>query len=130
MKIEKNWIRRRWMDGRFGHSIYLMFGLTFANFILIAYRFLIEDSSFFTSLMENLWVFIIIFFVSYIPASIIIGRWHTQNQLWIENYLKRLEDPLLASWFRTLLDIETEKISKVEIEEFREKLDKIISKST
>jgi hypothetical protein len=50
--------------------------------------------------------------------------------MWVENYLKRLEDPLLASWFRTLLDTETKKISKGEIEEFRKKLDKIINEST
>ena len=130
MEIKNSWFRRRWLEGRFGHSFYLMYILTFANFILIAYRFLIEQDSFFTSLLENLWVFIVIFLVSYIPVSIIIGRWHTQNQMWVENYLKRLEDPLLASWFRILLDVETKKASEKEIEEFRGKLDKIIKEST
>ena len=130
MANQNQWFRKRWLEGRFGHSIYLMYGLTFANFILIAYRFLIEQDSFFTSVIENLWVFIIIFLVSYIPVSIIIGRWHTQNQMWVENYLKRLEDPLLASWFRTLLDVETKKASEKEIEEFKGKLDKIINEVT
>ena len=36
------WFRRRWFDGRSGNSIYLIFGLTFVNFVIIAYRFLIE----------------------------------------------------------------------------------------
>ena len=130
MGNQNKWFRKRWLEGRFGHSIYLMYCLTFVNFILIVYRFLIEQDSFFTSVIENLWIFMVIFLVSYIPASIIIGRWHTQNQMWVENYLKRLEDPLLASWFRTLLDTETKKISKGEIEEFRKKLDKIINEST
>ena len=130
MEIKNSWFRRRWLEGRFGHSFYLMYILTFANFILIAYRFLIEQDSFFMSMIDNILIFVIIFIIFYIPASIIIGRWHTQNQMWVENYLKRLEDPLLASWFRTLLDTETKKISKGEIEEFRKKLDKIINEST
>ena len=130
MGNQNKWFRKRWLEGRFGHSIYLMYGLTFVNFILIVYRFLIEQDSFFSLVIENLWIFMAIFLVSYIPVSIIIGRWHTQNQMWVENYLKRLEDPLLASWFRTLLDTETKKISKGEIEEFRKKLDKIKNEST
>ncbi len=130
MGNQNKWFRKRWLEGRFGHSIYLMYGLTFVNFILIAYRFLIEQDPFFMSMIDNILIFVIIFLIFYIPASIIIGRWHTQNQMWVENYLKRLEDPLLASWFRTLLDTETKKISKGEIEEFRKKLDKIINEST
>jgi uncharacterized protein YneF (UPF0154 family) len=130
MGKQNKWFRKRWLEGRFGHSIYLMYGLTFTNFILIVYRFLIEQDSFFTSVIENLWIFMTIFLVSYIPVSIIIGRWHTQNQLWVENYLKRLEDPLLGSMFRTMLDVQTKKASQKEIEEFRKKLDKIINEST
>jgi len=110
------------MDGRNGHSVYLMFGLIFVNFILIAYRFLIEQESVFSNLVEKLWVFAIVFIVLYIPASIIIGYWHRQTQLSVEHYLKRMEDPLLAKMFRNILDIETGKISKEEINKFREML--------
>ncbi len=127
MFLKNFWIRRRWMDARFGHSLYLMFGLTFVNFLLITYRFLLEEESVFDGFIENLWIFTLIFIVSYIPISIIIGHWHNQTQLMVENYLKRMEDPLLATMFRTILDVETNKISKEEIKEFKERLNNIIS---
>jgi len=40
MGNQNKWFRKRWLEGRFGHSIYLMYCLTFVNFILIVYRFL------------------------------------------------------------------------------------------
>ncbi len=127
MVLEKFWIRRRWLDGRFGHSLYLMFGLTFANFLLIAYRFLIKEESMFDDFIGNLWIFAIFFILSYIPFSIIIGHWHNRTQLKVENYLKRMEDPLLATMFRTILDIETKNISDEEILKFKGQLDKILN---
>ena len=40
--MKNGWLRRRWLDFRFGHSIYLIFALSFINFILIFHRLLIE----------------------------------------------------------------------------------------
>ena len=37
-----NWFRRRWLDFRQGHSIYLVFIITFANFITIQYKLVLE----------------------------------------------------------------------------------------
>ena len=39
--LEKIGIKRRWLDFRNGHSIYLVFLLTLVNFILIVYNFAI-----------------------------------------------------------------------------------------
>jgi len=125
MNLGKFSIRRRWLDGRWGHSLYLMFGLTFINFILIFYRFLIEDIPIFSNLIESLWIFTILFIILYIPVSILIGHWHNQTQLKVDNYLKQMENPLLVSMFRILLDIETKKASQEEIEEFKKMLEDI-----
>ncbi len=128
MNFNKFWIRRRWMDGRNGHGVYLMFALTFLNFILITYRYLIEGETGFSALVENLWFFAIIFIISYIPISIVIGYWHRKTQLSVENVLKRMEDPLFAKMIRTLLDVQTKKASEEEINEFRDMLESIEKK--
>ena len=65
MGNQNKWFRKRWLEGRFGHSIYLMYCLTFVNFILIVYRFLIEQDSFFSLVIENLWIFMAIFILCY-----------------------------------------------------------------
>jgi len=119
------WFRRRWAEGRSGHSIYLMFGLTFVNFIIIAYRFLIEKDPGFEEIFESMWIFGLIFLVTYIPISIIIGYWHRKTQLKVEITLKYLEAPFFAKMFRVLLDTETGKANKEEIEEFKKILSNI-----
>ena len=116
------WFRRRWMDGRAGHSIYLMFALTFLNFILISHRFFLKEDPLLVELFPNLWIFGLVFLIGYIPISILIGYWHRKTQLSIETALKYLEAPLFAKMFRTLIDVETGRASKEDIEKFRKML--------
>ena len=66
-------IRKMWYDSRTGSSIYLLFVLSFVNFILIAYRFFIETDPQLEQLISNLWVFGVIFLITYIPVSILFG---------------------------------------------------------
>ncbi|EPA05292.1 hypothetical protein [Candidatus Nitrosarchaeum limnium] len=122
------WTRRRWVDGRTGHAIYLMFPLTMINFIIVTYRFLIEGESELKDLISNLWLFGLIFIITYIPISIIIGFWHRRTQLSVENNIKYLENPLYSKMFRVLLDVQTGKINKEEIEKFRKVLTDIEKK--
>ena len=42
-KKDNSWFRRRWLDFRQGHSIYLVFIMTFANFIAIQYKLVLEQ---------------------------------------------------------------------------------------
>ena len=113
------WLRRRWVDGRTGHATYLMFTLTLTNFILIAYRFLLEKDPLFEKLISDLWLFGLIFLISYMPISIIIGFWHRKTQLSVENSIKYLENPYFSKMFRIMLDVQTGKASKEEMDEFR-----------
>jgi hypothetical protein len=78
-------MQRRWLDFRNGHSIYLVFILTFVNFILITYNFAIERISFLQSIIGNTVVFAILFVTVYVPAAIIIGYYHRKKQYTIEN---------------------------------------------
>jgi hypothetical protein len=119
MKVGSNWIRRRWMEGRTGNSVYLLFTITMINFILISYRFVIEQDPIFEELLPNLWMFIVIFLVLYFPGAIIIGRWHNLSVVKVETWIKVSEQPVSAKMFRILLDIQTGRASKEEIEEAR-----------
>ena len=112
-------MRSRWYEFRVGHGIYLIFILTFVNFILISYRLLIERIPFLEEIVPELWVFMVLFLAFYVPAAILIGFWHRKTQLRVESTLVQQQNPMLAKLFRTMLDVKTGKASKEEIEKFR-----------
>ena len=126
--MEEGWIRRRWWEFRQGHSIYLIFMLTFVNFILIAYRLLIEKVTVFKELIPELWMFATLFIICYIPAATLIGFWHRRTQLRVETTIVNQQNPVLARMIRTLLDVQTGVASEDEIKEFRKMLEKIEKK--
>ena len=120
--MNKGWTRERWYEFRIGHSTYLIFILTFVNFVLIAYRLLIEKISFFKELVPELWIFTLLFLVLYIPAAIIIGYWHRHTQLKVEQNINMQQNPFFAKLFRVLIDVQLGNMSKEEIEKFRNML--------
>ena len=120
--MNEGWMRRRWWEFRQGHSIYLIIILTFINFVLIAYRLLIERVSYFKEIFPELWIFALLFILCYIPAAVLIGFWHRRTQLRVETTMIQQQNPLMAKMFRTLLDVQTGKASESEIQEFRNML--------
>jgi len=126
--MSQGWIRRRWWEFRAGHSVYLIFVLTFINFILISYRLLIEKVPMFQELIPNLSIFILIFLGFYIPAALLIGFWHRKTQLKVETTLTMQQNPVFAKMIRTILDVQTGKASDEEVKEFRKFLVKIEDK--
>ena len=123
--MKEGWGRRRWWEFRQGHTVYLIFLLTFVNFILIAYRLLIERVTFFKDLVPELWIFALMFILVYVPAAILIGYWHRRTQLRVETTIINQQNPVLARMIRTLLDVQTGVASKEEIKEFRDMLKSI-----
>jgi len=123
------WIRRRWQDFRFGHSLYLIFALSFSNFILIFHRLLIERVEVLNEIFADLWVFAIVFVLLYFPISIGIGAFHRRTQIRVETEQIYLNNPFMAHTFRLLLDIMEGKSSKEEVERFRKLLTKIEKKT-
>lgn len=123
--MNKNWTRRRWFDFRQGHSIYLIFFLSFSNFILIFHRLLIERVSFLENILSELWVFALIFILFYIPVAILIGVWHRKNQIKIETDVVFRQYPTLARMFRLLIDMGEGKASQEEIDRTRKFLKQI-----
>jgi len=123
------WLRRRWFDFRLGHGVYLIFALTFSNFVLIFHRLLIERVEILNEIFSELWVFVLVFVIAYIPLSIGIGAWHRRTQIRVEENQMLINSPIMARNFRMLVDIMENKASKEEIEKFRKFLLNIESKS-
>ena len=127
--MDSNWFRKRWFDFRLGHSVYLIFLLSFSNFILIFHRLLIERVDFLDNIFSDLWMFILLFVVVYFPIAIGVGAWHRKTQIKIENEQALLNNPFMARNFRMIIDIIEGKASKDEVQKFREFLTKIEKKS-
>ncbi len=123
--MNNTWFRRRWYDFRQGHGMYLVFAMSFVNFVLIFYRLLIEEINVLGEVFSNLWIFVIIFLVAYIPAAILIGNWHRKTQMKIEHEQSMKQSPLMAKNFRILLDLLEGKASKKEVEDLRKFLKSI-----
>ena len=125
--MSNQFFRRRWLDFRVGHSVYLIFLLTFANFVLIFHRLLIERVPILNEIFSELWLFGILFILFYIPVAIFIGLWHRRTQVRIETDLTFRNFPLMAKSFRILVDLLEEKASKQEVENYRNLLKSIES---
>ena len=123
--MNNTWFRRRWYDFRQGHGMYLVFAMSFVNFVLIFYRLLIEQIDFLGDLFSNLWIFVAVFLVIYIPAAILIGNWHRKTQMRIEHEQSMKQSPLMAKNFRVLLDLLEGKASTKEVEDLRKFLKSI-----
>ena len=119
------WFRRRWYDFRQGHGMYLVFAMSFTNFVLIFYRLLVEQIDFLGVVFTNLWIFLVIFLAVYIPAAILIGNWHRKTQMKIEHEQAMKQNPLMAKNFRVLLDLLEGKASTKEVEDLRKFLKSI-----
>jgi hypothetical protein len=123
--MNETWVRRRWYDFRQGHGMYLVFAMSFVNFVLIFYRLLIEQIDFLGDLFSNLWIFLVIFLALYIPTAVLIGNWHRKTQMRIEHEQSMKQSPLMAKNFRVLLDLLEGKASTKEVEDLRKFLKSI-----
>ncbi|HEY9485171.1 MAG TPA: hypothetical protein VIQ04_00890 [Nitrososphaeraceae archaeon] len=126
MKRNNNWFRRRWLDFRQGHSIYLIFLMTFANFIVIQYRLLIDRMPSIDSLTGgNIIGFAMTFIAIYVPLAIIIGYWHRKSQWRVEAEALFNENRIGATMWLFVIDLIDGKITEQEKKEMREMLLKI-----
>jgi len=126
LKKNNNWFRRRWLDFRQGHSIYLIFLMTFANFIVIQYKLLIDRMPSIDSLTGgNIIGFAMTFIAIYVPLSIIIGYWHRKSQWRVEAEALFNENRIGATMWLFVIDLIDGKITEQEKKEMREMLLKI-----
>jgi len=128
--MRNSWLRRRWFDFRQGHGVYLIFALSFGNFILIFHRLFIERIETLHEIFSSLWIFAFVFILFYIPVAIAIGAWHRRTQLKVDMEIAIRQNPMWAKMFRMIMDIQTGKASKEEIESVRKLLKSIEDKGT
>ena len=108
-----------------GHTVYLIFLLSFANFVLIFYRLLIERVDFLNEVVRDLWIFAVLFISIYIPVAVLVGAWHRKTQIKVDADVGLLQSPLNAKIFRVMIDIQTGEISKEDLKAMRKMLKKI-----
>ena len=82
--LGKNSARKRWLDFRNGHSIYLTFLLSMTNFVLITYTFAIKNIPSLNGFFNNIIIFTLFLAAIYIPTSMAIGYWHRTRQYVVE----------------------------------------------
>jgi hypothetical protein len=100
-----DWFRRRWLDFRNGHSIYLIFVLTFANFITIQYKLLIDQIPYLAGVFNNIIFFAIVFVLMYVPIGIVLGYWHRKTQWKVEQDALFRENKVGAIMWMYVIDL-------------------------
>jgi hypothetical protein len=121
-----NWMRRRWLDFRNGHSIYLIFLMTFANFVTIQYQLLLQRVPAIHDLHINIWMFALIFIAIYLPVGMIIGYWHRRNQFSVEAEALFNQNQIGATMTLFLIDLIDGKVTEEEKQHMRKYLLKIM----
>jgi hypothetical protein len=127
LKKDSNWFRRRWLDFRNGHSIYLIFAMTFANFITIQYQLLLDRIPVFNSL--PIWGFAALFVALYVPLGMVIGYWHRKSQFSVEAEAWFAQNQIGATIYLFLIDLIDGKITQEEKDSMRTYLLKIMKRS-
>lgn len=125
-KKDNSWFRRRWLDFRQGHSIYLIFIMTFANFITIQYKLLLDKIPSVDVLTGgNIIGFAIVFVALYVPIGILIGYWHRKSQWRVEAEALFRENKIGATMWLFVIDLIDNKVTDQEKKEMRDMLLKI-----
>lgn len=94
MKLDWAWFQRRFWDLRMGHSTYLAFALSMINFVVLNYNLLIANVSFLHNVFQHIWLFALIFIITYIPSAIFIGyKFYRKKQLAIDQEVSLKENP-------------------------------------
>jgi hypothetical protein len=124
-----NW-RRRWLDFRNGHSIYLIFIMTFANFVTIQYRLLIDRVPVVHSIFSSIWIFALVFIAIYVPLGMAIGYWHRKSQFSVEAEALFSQNQIGATIYLFLIDLIDGKVTEEEKQSMRNYLMKIMKRNS
>ena len=106
MGVKLYWLKRRWFDFRMGHNIYLSFLLSFMNFLLISYTFLVSQIPFLNELFPGILEFAVVGALVYVPTSVAIGHFHNKKQLGTDLLIQAEKNPYFERIFKRLDTIE------------------------
>ena len=117
-------IKSLWLYFRTGHSTYLNVMLNMVNFIIITYALFLERISINLSLIQ----FVLLFSLTYIPLSCIMGYYHYKKQTKIENTALIENSPTSAWIYLMIAKMADNSITSEERREFINYMKSIISK--
>ncbi|TLX69181.1 MAG: hypothetical protein E6L03_01020 [Thaumarchaeota archaeon] len=133
MRVSLNntdWFRRRWLDFRNGHTIYLVFAMTFANFITIQYKLLIDKIPYFSGIFDSILIFALLFILIYVPLSIFLGYWHRKTQWKVEQDALFRENKVGAIMWMYVIDLIEGNVSEEDKKIMKEALMRITKGET
>jgi len=92
-----------------GHSRWFVFVMGLSNFSLIFYNFLWVKLTFVPDILKNEFVFLLIFFVTYIPVVTSFGRWDLMKGTFkAETNVSRVVNPIIKEQFERFDKIEAQ----------------------
>lgn len=106
------WVRRRWLDLRSGHTVYLAFILGMMNFIILSYALALERVPFLNQIFSSMWMWAVFYILVYIPAAMVIGYFHRHGQLPAEQVEHTLRNPVTIFQLKRLDEL-AEAIEKI-----------------
>jgi hypothetical protein len=96
--------------------------MTFANFITIQYKLLIDTVPYLSGIFNSIWTFAILFILLYVPLSIILGYWHRKSQWKVEQDALFRENKVGAIMWMYVIDLIEGKVSEEDKKLMRESL--------
>jgi uncharacterized membrane protein len=79
--------------------------LTFANFITIQYKLLIDQIPYLAGVFNNIIFFAIVFVLMYVPIGIVLGYWHRKTQWKVEQDALFRENKVGAIMWMYVIDL-------------------------
>ena len=96
--------------------------MTFANFITIQYKLLIDQIPYLAGIFDNIIIFAIVFILAYVPLSIILGYWHRKSQWKVEQDALFRENKVGAIMWMYVIDLIEGNVSEEDKKLMRESL--------
>jgi hypothetical protein len=79
--------------------------MTFANFITIQYKLLIDQIPYLAGIFDNIIIFALVFILAYVPLSIFLGYWHRKSQWKVEQDALFRENKVGAIMWMYVIDL-------------------------
>lgn len=99
-------MKRRWMDFRLGHGLYLGYFISFFSFIVVTWTLFIERTPFLAGIVQHMTIYILAFLLVYPPLAVLMGHWHIRHQLPTEAGIQAGRNPEWRAMRRQLDRIE------------------------
>ena len=92
---DAEWIKRRWLDFRNGHSLYLIFAMAFIQFVVVTYTLALKNIQLLNIIFPSMWIWGVTFVAVYFPLAVVIGHFHRKLQIPTEQKLLMYANPYI-----------------------------------